>query len=160
MRYCDLCNGLLVIGYCPICDVPMMTNKEMDDPEVIRDVRSYLRALPVSSWSMGRYLANGYLVSLREAYHPLTLKRVHLDLNDFEENGYREWFRDLERPVAPETEPYIQEGTRDRFRTMATVLRMIDPVGTAQWGLRPANDAAVGDDTPDGDTPRFPRSAP
>ena len=143
MRYCESCDQLLVVGYCPICDVPMVTNKEMDDPEFIRDVRQYLAKHEVSSWSLRNHLQDSYMDAMREVYHPLTRKRFDLDMSDFDGAGYREWFRDLKRPIPPEHKPYIQARTRDRFRVMATVLRAIDPIGTAHWGLRPANDDAA-----------------
>lgn len=136
----DLCEACEPFGYCVQLSVPLVTNKEMDDPAFIRDVREYLAELPVSSWAMRDYLIGGYRDALGEAYHPLTLASVSLDISAFVVSDHREWFRDLCEPIPADHKPYILPKTRDRFRVMATILRLMDPKGTASWGLRAAND--------------------
>ncbi|CDO60032.1 hypothetical protein BN1012_Phect1818 [Candidatus Phaeomarinobacter ectocarpi] len=120
--------------------MPLVTNKELDNPEFIRDVREYMADLPVSSWAMLDYLLDGYRDFQGWVYHPLTGAHLFLDIDEVIECDHREWFRDLCRPIPPETKPFLRPATRDRFRVAATILRLMDRKGTAHWGLRAAND--------------------
>lgn len=128
------------VGCCIRRNAKLVSNKEMDNPEFIRDVRTYLSQLPVSTWSMRDYLIDAYRDYPGEVIHPLTGQAVYLDLEEFVECDLRDWFRDLCKPIEPGRVPYIQNKTRDRFRTVATILRAADPVGTMMWGKRAAND--------------------
>jgi len=140
MSRCQLCKFCEPFGRCARLEVPLVTHKEMDDPEFVRDVRRYIAGLDVSSWAMTDYLIDGYRDYQGRVYHPLTHAHLFLDIEVLIERDLREWFRDLKRPIPPEVKPYIHPTTRDRFRVMATILRLMDRKGTAHWGLRAAND--------------------
>ena len=140
MSQCQLCKACEPFGRCARLEVPLVTNKELDDPEFIRDVRGYIADLPVSSWAMLDYLLDGYRDYQGWVYHPLTNAHLFLDIDELIECDHREWFRDLAAPIPAHVKPRLHQSTRDRFRVVATILRLMDRKGTAHWGLRAAND--------------------
>ena len=135
-----LCNQCLGLGYCRDLRTRLVSDRKLDDPEFIRDVRAYARAMNLSR--------DRWLPWLEDAYrdYPGVIvdangDPVSLDFSVFETASIRYWFRDLiERETPAHIRPRLRREARERVRILATLLRSVDPVGTCLWGVRTAND--------------------
>lgn len=139
------CGHCVTLGYCRYQRIKRVSNRELSTPEFVRDLRNYAAGLKISSWVWRDYLIDSYRDLRREIVHEVTRKPIFLDLDAFEEDDYRQWFRDFCSPVSDSNaHPYITVLTWERARVLATILRALDPAGTAMWGIRAANDNEPG----------------
>ena len=135
-----LCNQCLGLGYCRDLRTRLVSDRKLDDPEFIRDVRAYAKAMNLSR--------DRWLTWLEDAYrdYPGVIvdadgDAVSLDFCVFDTASIRYWFRDLiERETPAHIRPRLRREARERVRILATLLRAVDPAGTSLWGVRTAND--------------------
>jgi hypothetical protein len=138
-----LCVQCLGLGYCGELRSPLVTDAELNNPEFIRDVRACAHSLKITR--------DRWLVWLEDAYrdYPGMIvdesgEPVPLEFSAFETASIRYWFRDfIERETPAGSRPRLREEARERVRILATLLRAVDPVGAANWGIRAMNDNAV-----------------
>lgn len=127
-------------GICVGCSARLASDRELDNPDFIRDLRNYAVRLPISSRHWREALNDMYRDYRGCIVDPQTRSAVYLDMEEFERPNIREWFRDFCSRVPADASPYVTAATRERARILATVLRASDPAGTMLWGMRPAND--------------------
>ncbi|WBQ11208.1 hypothetical protein L2D01_05350 [Hyphomonadaceae bacterium ML37] len=118
-----------------------MSDQELADPQFLAGVRATARALRVSpsDWLDRIYDFyrdfDGVIVDAKR-------NEVFLDLEVFETDHIREWFRDwICKPMAEGVRPRLRGESKERIRIIATILRAQFPFDTIQW-------LAANDNTP------------
>jgi len=139
MRHVSLCAPCFLQGYCSRLIARPVTGAELRNGEFVRDLRLYASQLRIACDRWTNYLIDAY----RD--HPGIIvtssgAEIELDTSVFDNPHQRYWFRDFCKPVPAGVIPHIRREARERVRVMATILRAIDPRGTALWGIRAAND--------------------
>jgi len=136
----NLCPSCILLGYCRNRSAWLVTDKELDNPEFVRDVREAARAEAVSPDHWIDHITRLY----RDYRGWITViggGRVFLDMDEFERPSIREWFRDFcVTPCPPEITPRVRDEARERVRILATILRALNPERAQFWGLRSDND--------------------
>lgn len=137
-----LCTPCLGLGYCRQLRTRLVDDAQLSSPAFIRDVRAYAHALKIGRDSWLSWLEDAYRdypgLIVNAAGEP-----VFLDLSVFETASIRYWFRDFACTSCPsDAIPHVNGEAWERVRVFATLLRAVDPSGTAMWGVRPANDNA------------------
>ena len=137
MELCINCYGQ---GFCRRLSARLVTDAELSNPAFVCDLRSHAARMNISPDHWARFLVDTY-----RDYPGVILntdrREVSLDLEVFDDPNIRYWFRDTACvPCEPGITPRVRIEARERFRLMATLLRAIDPVAGAFWGVRAAND--------------------
>lgn len=137
-----LCTQCFGQDYCTRLRTRMVSEDEISDPNIIRAIRKSARELKISSHRWRDVCVNavrdypGLIIDQRGAV-------IDLDLDVFETDGIREWFRAFCKERPHTIRPRVRRSVRKRVRTFATILRIIDPVGSSMWGAVVANDAST-----------------
>ncbi len=135
-----LCMNCLPLGYCAKLNCILVSDKELNNLDFVEDVRSCAQNLRIKPSGWRDFIYDTY-----RDYPGRVLgsngEEVFLDLEVFETDGIREWFRDWilrsERLCRSKT---LRIESRERVRVIATLLRAQNPRAALIWGVRPAND--------------------
>ncbi|WP_417449549.1 hypothetical protein [Kordiimonas sp.] len=135
-----LCIRCLCLGYCRKRAAKLVVDGELNNPDFIRDLRSYTSSLEVSCDQWQDYLADLY-----RDYPGQILdqhgREVFLDMEVFEVPNIRYWFRDwCNTPCPTNIVPRLRAEARTRVQVLATILRAHNPGAATTWGVRAAND--------------------
>nr|WP_281721263.1 hypothetical protein [Nitrosomonas nitrosa] len=117
-----------------------MSDKNIENPEYVRDLRCFAYGLRISSHDWLEFLTDlyrdypGRIIDARGA-------EVFLNMEEFETAGIREWFRDFCCTLCPpDVTPRVRPEAWERVRALATILRAHFPEAAMVWGVRAAND--------------------
>lgn len=113
--------------------VQLVTDEELDNPELLRDVKAFARKLQVPRRRFIDWLADG----VRDAETMLidsTGSAVEIDLEALERDHIDLWFRDWIKRPADHIAPRVRAESRERVRAMVTILRMMFPKESSVWG--------------------------
>jgi len=137
MEFCYHCTRF---GFCRNRVARLVTNKELCNPDIIRDIRAHAYSLfiPYTGW-------HEYTVNLYRDYRGWICgpdgMEVLLDIDVFEADNIAYWFRAFCcTPCPNDIAPYVREEARERVRVLATILRAHNPKLALMWGVRAAND--------------------
>jgi len=134
------CVNCFTNGYCLKHQAFMATDLDINNPDFLRDLRSYVLSLGVTCDQWADYLADAYRDYAGRILDAAG-QEVFLDMEVFEVPNIRYWFRDWCNTPCPETTvPRIRRETRERVRVLATILRACNPKAALMWGVRAAND--------------------
>ncbi|WP_084397123.1 hypothetical protein [Henriciella aquimarina] len=135
----NLCWHCLGLGYCRKTTTLLVTDKRMENPDFLVDLRAFTVGLNISP--------DHWLDFLTDAYRDYRGRIVHqghevfLDTQALEAASIREWFRDWAcTPVRDGAQPRLREESRERIRVLATILSTRFPFEASMWGVRAAND--------------------
>ncbi len=123
MTRCITCQ---INGFCPKIRSPRVTDAELYDPSFIRAVREFAHNLQISPTQWLDHLTDMYR-DYRGTIVNEHGRRIDLDMEVFEIDSIREWFRDFVRPMPAFTTPRIRGESRERLRILATILRTTFP---------------------------------
>lgn len=147
--YCPLC---FFVGFCRLRQVPIVSDTEIDSPDLIRAVRNHCAALEVPASRMLDYLVDLYR-DLDAEIIDETRMPIFLDLSPLETDPedadilvhcprgerIRDWFRTMTTPVPEDVTPYVRGEAKERFRILATLIIAANP--QINWPrILPAND--------------------
>ena len=113
--------------------IMLVTDDELSQPQYIRGLRATARALG--------YSASEWVDRLSEIYRDFNGivideygREVMLDLEVFEFEHARTWFRDqVNMPMAEGVAPRLRAESRERLRILGTVLKMVFPREALGW---------------------------
>lgn len=135
-----LCTECIGSGYCRNLNTRLVSDSELKNHDFVEDVRSAARALGLSPSSWRDFIYDTYrdypgrVISANG-------QEAFLDLNVFETDGVREWFRDwVYSPQQASRTRTIRAESKERVRVIATLLRASNPRSAIAWGVRAAND--------------------
>lgn len=128
-----LCIKCQTKGLCVENAVRFVTDAELADPKFLKGVRATARAL--------NYSPSDWLDRIYDFYRDFdgvivdaNCDEVFLDLEVFETDHIREWFRDwICKPMADGVRPRLRGESKERIRIIATILRAQFPFDTIQW---------------------------
>ncbi|MFG6537528.1 hypothetical protein [Sulfitobacter sp. CS16] len=135
-----LCIKCLGLGYCARRSCILLSDDDLDNPDFVEDVRACARLLEVSPERWRDYVYDAYRDYPGRVLGPNGTE-VFLNLEVFETEGIREWFRDWiyrERPLCRSRKLRVE--AKERVRVIGTLLRAQQPIAATTWGLRPANE--------------------
>lgn len=135
-KFCMQCIGQ---GFCPKISVRFVSEQQVKDSDYIRDLKAFARRLEISDCAWHEYLTDLYKDYPGWVIGP-SGREVFLNMEEFERQGIREWFRDFLRPCPDTVQPRVRREAVERVRILATILSAHCPVQSALWGVRPAND--------------------
>ncbi|MGJ8628780.1 MAG: hypothetical protein ACSHXB_17600 [Sulfitobacter sp.] len=127
-------------GFCRRLRAVIVTDRELDNSDFLRDVRNFAVSLNIKPWAWLKFLDRFYLrwygwVSDEKG------REIFFDLGEFERDHIEDWFERFCCTPCPENiTPRIQARTRKRVRIVATLLRAKYPDAALMWGVRAAND--------------------
>lgn len=135
-----LCMNCVSLGYCAKLNCILVGDQELNNLDFVEDVRSCARNLRVSPSEWRDFIYDMY-----RDYPGRVLgsggKEVFLNLEVFETDGIREWFRDWIFRAEPLCRSKrLRSESRERVRVIATLLRARSPGVAVMWGNRSAND--------------------
>jgi len=135
------CSKCIAVGYCIRVTAKLVSDRELDNPAFIRDLRSYTSNLPVTYRQWRDYIVNEYRDYggwIAGHYGGETF----LDMDVFETPNIDYWFRSFCcTPCADDTTPRLRNEVRERVRVLATILRARNPQVAMLWGrMDAAND--------------------
>lgn len=138
-----MCVGCISRQYCKRLISPIFRDDELRRPFFQTDFRAFLfvytfkHRLCFSQW-------HEHLCGLYRDYRGWISDQVgdevFLDMEVFEHPNIREWFRDYIRPVPLGVRPRLRGESKERVRTLATIMRAYHPEEAMMWGVRAAND--------------------
>lgn len=135
-----LCPQCYCCGYCRKSVVQIVSDKQIANPEYIRDLRAFTAKLDIEADRWRCYLVDcyrdfsGWIAGEGGA-------EVFLDTSELERPHIREWCRDwLCKPCSPDVTPRVRAEARERIRVVATILTATYPAKAQFWGMRGAND--------------------
>ncbi|MFC3051795.1 hypothetical protein [Kordiimonas pumila] len=135
-----LCTQCITIGYCTKRKVQLLTDKELANPYMIRDIRAYAYTLNIPYTGWHEYAVNLYR-DFRGWIAGPDGKEVLLDTEVFETGNIQYWFRAFCcTPISDDITPYVRGEARERVRVLATILRANNSKAALMWGVRAAND--------------------
>ena len=135
-----LCTQCITQGFCIKLNAKLITDKELSNPDMIRDIRSYAYGLNIPYTAWHEHIANLYR-DYRGWIAGPDGKEVLLDTDVFETGNIQYWFRAFCcTPVSDDITPYVRSEARERVRVLATILRAYDPGAALMWGVRAVND--------------------
>lgn len=136
MRTCKYCTSTFT---CPRSRIVLVSDRKLEQPEFLVDLRAFTAGLGISPDHWLDYLIDTY-----RDYRGLVVfngEDVFLDTEVFETDSIREWLRDWACSPVPEgVRPRLREESRERIRSLATILSMRFPFEASMWGVRAAND--------------------
>lgn len=135
----QLCPDCVGNGYCSKQNVPLVGDHQIGNPDYLRDLKAFVKSLDVSDCRWHEHLSNLYRDFPGWVIGPGG-REVFLNMEEFERQGIREWFRDFLRPCPDTVQPRVRREAVERVRILATILSAHFPVQSALWGVRPAND--------------------
>ena len=149
-------------SYCAACTCPSLCRRrarvvsdlELKNPEFIRDVREFGRALGKSPGEWLDYVLENYArfdgcIVNQDGRSVLLSTHIFLPTDEevddgnagLIENRMRNWFEEtFVDPTPAHVTPQVRYPGSERFRIVATVLRAAYPVEAMMWGVRAAND--------------------
>lgn len=134
-----LCPKCICQGYCEKLQVRLVSDRKLDNPEYLRDLREFTASLGISPDHWREWLIDAYRDFRGQIVENGT--EVFLDTDELETPWIREWFRDFaNKPVEGGVRPRLKRGVRNRVRVFATILSTKYPFEMSMLGLRPAND--------------------
>ena len=139
----DLCTSCLALGYCRDLKVVQVTDTQLADPELIRDVRA-------TAYGCGKS-ADGWLEYANNLYRDFrgrivtrgcaSCEEVWLDMEELEAPCFRDWCAEwCCQPCPANVQPHVRKEAWERVRVLATILKASFPEQARYWGLRAAND--------------------
>ena len=131
MSACDNC--VFASHYCRARQVPLVTDAELDSDGFRRDVRSLIRALRLPPHRVLNFLTDCY----RDADCAVVVSEtgpIPFELDDLEFDNFPYWWRDLGRVPRPDVSTRLRRDRRGSFRTLATLLRVLFPAESRDWG--------------------------
>jgi len=135
-----LCMNCLSLGYCAKVTCILVSDVELNNLDFVEDVRAFACALAVPPSNWRDFIYNTYRDYPGRVLGPRG-DEVFLDLEVFETDGAREWFRDWVYRTDPlSRSKKLRAESYDRVRVIGTLLRAQNPEKTMTWGLRAAND--------------------
>lgn len=137
-----LCPSCYSLGYCRREYTALVTDKDLNNPEFIRDGRkaAYSENLFASQWlDHVTDLYRDYLGWIADENG----EECFLDTEVFDRPNIEDWFDDWCCAPCPEhIKPRLRCEARERVRVLLTILKTRHPVASRFWGVRPANDNA------------------
>lgn len=135
-----LCPACYMLGYCKRLRTPVVSDRDINNPEWVRDLRNFGYSLGVSDVRWHEFVSNHYR-DYRGSIIKADGSEIFLDMGEFERPGIREWFRDFVcTPCPPEMRPRVRIEARERVRVLGTILKARYPAVAQSWGVRPSND--------------------
>ncbi|GER05189.1 hypothetical protein JCM17846_28710 [Iodidimonas nitroreducens] len=117
----------------------LVSDIQIENPNFLSDLRLFTSELSISPDHWLNYLVDAY-----RDYRGLVVfngEEVFLNMEVFETDGIREWFRDWACAPVPEgVRPRLREESRERIRALATILSTRFPFEASMWGVRAVND--------------------
>lgn len=131
------------LGYCRNRQSRIVGNRDLANPDFVRDVHDFALAL--------RIPCDAWLDKLTDHYRDLpgcvvdqSGQEVEIDMGCFETDGIRYWFRDwVNTPWSVDYMPKLRAESKPRVIALATILRATYPAESILWGIRAANDNDV-----------------
>lgn len=137
MKMCRECTRA---GRCLNVKGLIVSDRELDNPFFIQDLRAFAYSRNISKYHWLDYLTDLYR-DLEGCIIDDQHLVVWLNMELLEVPNPHEWFRHFcNRPVQPGTLPQLHPKTRERVRILATILRAAFPEIARFWGVRGAND--------------------
>lgn len=135
-----LCMNCLSLGYCAKVTCILVSDTELNNLDFVEDVRACARALEVPPSNWRDFICDTYRDYPGRVLGPQG-DEVFLDLEVFETEGVREWFRDWVYRTDPLCRSKkLRAEAYERVRVIGTLLRAQSPHKAMAWGLRAAND--------------------
>ena len=135
-----LCIKCLALGYCVKRSCILVSDEDLNNAVFVEDVRAHARTLEVSSERWRDFIYDTYRDYPGRVLGPDGTE-VFLNLEVFETDGIREWFRDWIYRIEPLCRSRkLRVETKERVRVIGTVLRAQKPSAAMTWGVRPANE--------------------
>ena len=138
MFTCGRCQSQ---GFCVNRSAKLFTIEDIRDPLFLADFKAFLvrysfeQKLTPSMW-------HEHVCDLYRDYSGWIKdengEAVFLDLDVFEAEHIREWFRDFIEILPEPTLPRL--GSPKRVQALATIMRAFHPTESLLWGVRVAND--------------------
>jgi hypothetical protein len=136
-----LCLQCRLLGYCDKKRVRLVTDDELSNPDFLKAVRATAHALQYSPSEWLDRIYNFYR-DFDGVIVDAQGEEVPLDLDVFETEYIREWFRDwIYKPMAEGVRPRLRGESKERIRIIGTIVRAKFPLDTIKWLL--ANDNHV-----------------
>jgi len=137
MKFCTAC---FIQAYCSKANTLLVTDKELANPEFIRDGRKACFEEYKSPEEWIEHVHDLYR-DYRGKIFDGEGHEISLNMDVFEVPYIREWFRDFTcTPCPPEVAPRVRRAAYARARTLLTIMRACLPQKAYYWGVRPAND--------------------
>jgi len=135
----NLCWHCINLGYCRKTTTPLITDKRMENPDFLIDLRAFASGLNISPDHWLDFLIDTYRDYRGRIVHQG--REVFLDTESLEVTSIKEWLRDWAcAPVSEGARPRLREESRERIRVLATILATRFPFEAGLWGMRAAND--------------------
>lgn len=135
-----ICTDCICLGYCIKRTARLVSNKEIANSNFIRDVRKYAYSLSIPYPQWHEHVSDTYRDYAGWIAGP-DGREVFLELDIFETDSIRFWFRDFCcTPLPDNATPYVKDVALERVRVLATILRASNPKTALMWGIRAAND--------------------
>lgn len=135
----NLCANCFITGYCYKETTKLVTDRYIENPDFLRDLRAFTSGLSISPdhWV-------DFLIDIYRDYQGRIVHEGHeafLDTEAFEAHSIREWCRDFVcTPVQDGAQPRLRAESRERIRVLATILATRYPFEVGMFGVRAAND--------------------
>ena len=131
-----LCCHCLHLGYCRKRKSLIVTDRELENPEFLRDVRTTAASLDIlpSEWLEQLY---DWLRDYPGRIVNGAWQEMYIRTEELEAPFFREWMRNFLRPVPANVKPRLRMSARERVRVVASILRATFPKEAMKWGLRP-----------------------
>ncbi len=127
------CIECRILGYCHRKTVRVVTDQELSDPVFLKRVRGTAKALDYSPSEWAEKLSNFYR-DFDGAIVNQNNEEIFLDMEVFETEHIREWFRDwVNKPIPPDVRPRLRPESKERIRILATILRARFPFDSIRW---------------------------
>lgn len=134
-----LCTQCFTLGYCRKATTPLVSEKRLESPDFLIDLRAFTASLNISPDHWLDFLVDTYRDYRGRIVH--RGQEVFLDLNELESKSIKTWFRDFtNKPVADGVRPRLREESRARIRILTTILATRFPHEVSMLGVRAAND--------------------
>ncbi|MBI1393891.1 MAG: hypothetical protein GC152_14230 [Alphaproteobacteria bacterium] len=135
----QLCPNCLAHGFCRNKTTGLVTDRKLENPDFLRDLRAFTSGLNISPDHWLDFLIDTYRDYRGRIVHQG--REVFLDTEALEVTSIKEWLRDWAcAPVSEGARPRLREESRERIRVLATILTTRFPFEADMWGVRAAND--------------------
>lgn len=135
-----LCMDCLSLGYCKKITCSLISDRELHNTDFVEDVRTAARELKISPGQWRDFIYDAYRDYPGRVLGPGG-EEVFLDLEVFEADSVREWFRDWvfsQKPLCRDKK--LRCESYERVRIIGTLLKAANPQSALMWGIRAAND--------------------
>lgn len=138
--YRSLCSPCSIFGFCETRRTKAVLEDEIACSQFLADLRNFCCSLQIPSDRWRETLFDfyrdypGVIVDISD-------QEIDLDMETFEFDSAREWFRDFAcTPVPIHARVHVRREAVARVCVLATILKARFPTAAMLWGVRAAND--------------------